>query len=351
VSGISYITVYRQDASPLVGSELLYTFQGLSADGAQYVAAIFRLNTELLPAEIPADFDYEAFIEEIDPYMADTVATLNAGTADDFTPSLTTLDALIQTFSFTSTATPEPVATETPDSGDLAGSGLAGVTWTLVSYGDPSSPQSVLSNAPITLTFAETGVAGSAGCNQYNGSFQFDNDTLTVGELVTTRMACEDAVMTQETAYIAALQSAASFAVTDGQLQIFYDGGVLMFTSGSGGGADLGGLAGTWNLVSYGDPNSPQPVIGGTPVTLTIASDGASGNGGCNQYGTGTVVVENDTVRFGQIISTLMACADANVTAQETAYLGALQSATSFAVTDGQLQIFYDGGVLNFTAA
>jgi hypothetical protein len=66
----------------------------------QYVSAIFRLNTELLPAEIPADFDYEAFIEKLTSTWR-TIATLNGGTADDFTPSLTTLDALIQTFSFT----------------------------------------------------------------------------------------------------------------------------------------------------------------------------------------------------------------------------------------------------------
>ncbi len=37
VSGISYVTVWRQDVSPLMGNELLYTFQGISNDGANYI--------------------------------------------------------------------------------------------------------------------------------------------------------------------------------------------------------------------------------------------------------------------------------------------------------------------------
>lgn len=350
VSGISYVTVYRQDASPFVGSEFLYTFQGLSTDGAHYVSAIFRLNTELFPAEIPADFDYGNFIEGIDQYMADSVATLNNATDADFTPSLEALNVVVLSFSFATGA-------ELPD-GEASAGELAG-TWNLIAYGDPNSPQSVLTNAPVALTFAPDGVSGTAGCNQFGGAFQFENNTLSFGDLITTRIACADDIMVQETVFLAALQSATSFEIVDGQLQIAYDGGVLNFASSSqppettpdGGDPTLGGLAGTWTLVSYGDPNNPQPVVGSTPVTLTLASDGVSGNAGCNQFGTATFQYENDTLRFGQIISTLMACVDEAAMAQETVYLAALQSATTFAITDGQLQIFYDGGVLNFSAA
>ena len=51
LSGVSYLTVFRQDVSPFTGSEFLYTFQGLSKDGAHYVSAIFTLNTGLFPAD------------------------------------------------------------------------------------------------------------------------------------------------------------------------------------------------------------------------------------------------------------------------------------------------------------
>lgn len=100
VTGISYVTVFRQDAFPFFGNEFLYTFQGLSADGAYYVSAIFRLNTALFPMDTPADFDYEAFVQNMNTYFAESVATLNGAAPEAFAPSLTTLDALIQSFAF-----------------------------------------------------------------------------------------------------------------------------------------------------------------------------------------------------------------------------------------------------------
>jgi heat shock protein HslJ len=236
VQGISYVTVYRQDASPFVGSEFLYTFQGLSTDGTRYVSAIFPVDTTLFPAEIPADFNYEEFIEGINDYFAESIATLNAGSPDAFAPSLTTLDAIIQTFTFTTpsgvvpTQEPSAEATAVPG-GDATFGGLGGVTWTLVSYGSPDAPVAVLPNAPVTLTFSAEGISGSAGCNSYFGSFQFDVNGLTVGDIGRTLMACTDTgVMEQEDAYLNALQSASAYQITDSQLQITYDGGVLTFT-------------------------------------------------------------------------------------------------------------------------
>ena len=46
-----------------------------------------------------------------------------------------------------------------------------------------------------------------------------------------------------------------------------------------------------------------------------------------------------------------MACTDEAIQAQETAYLNALTTASTFQVADGQLQITYSGGVLTFAAA
>jgi hypothetical protein len=64
------------------------------------VSAIFPLNTALFPTDMPAVFDYDAFIANINAYFADSVATLNGATPEDFVPSLTTLDVVIQSFVF-----------------------------------------------------------------------------------------------------------------------------------------------------------------------------------------------------------------------------------------------------------
>jgi hypothetical protein len=99
VNGIAYVTVYRQDASPFTGDEFMYTFQGLSTDGQYYVSAIFRLTTDLFPAEPEPDFDMEAFMAGINEYFMESITTLNEAAPEDFTPSLATLDAVIQSIS------------------------------------------------------------------------------------------------------------------------------------------------------------------------------------------------------------------------------------------------------------
>lgn len=371
ISGISYITLFRQDVSPFRGHEFTYTFQGTSNDGSAYVSASFRLFTELFPSEFPEDFDYEAFSAEYEQYVTESVATLNNASPDNFVPSLTTLDALIGTFSFGATTSPiqqtpqiqptvpAPEATE-PVVSDPTLGGLDGTTWTLVAYGSPDSPQPALGAAPVTMTFSPEGVSGSAGCNSFSGSFQYDNNALTFGELITTRMACAEDIMAQETAVLNALAAATSFTVENNQLHILYGEGVLTFNSPNapapeatdavdGGTGSAGVPTGTWTLVAYGSPENPQAAIQGSPATITFTPEGVNGQAGCNQY-SGSYQYENGTLTFSNIVSTLMAC-EQSIMDQEIAFLEALQTATSFQLNNGQLQIFYNGGVLTFSAA
>jgi hypothetical protein len=100
VKGITYVTVYRQDVSPFTSDEFFYTFQGLSNDGKYYVSAVFRVNAGVFPAEIGNDFDYNTFSQQFIPYLKDSVQKLNNAAPTDFTPSLDTLDSVIQSFTF-----------------------------------------------------------------------------------------------------------------------------------------------------------------------------------------------------------------------------------------------------------
>ncbi len=70
-------------------------------------------------------------------------------------------------------------------------------------------------------------------------------------------------------------------------------------------------------------------VIDNAQTTLTIAEDGAvSGRGGCNSFG-GTARISGETIEFGQLISTQMACAEALMN-QEQKFFDALGRAASF---------------------
>ena len=66
-----------------------------------------------------------------------------------------------------------------------------------------------------------------ADCNQCNTSYQVDGETLTTGPLACTRAFCGDDSLSDE--YIAALDSATSFANSGSDLLVAYDGGVLRF--------------------------------------------------------------------------------------------------------------------------
>ena len=240
LSGVAYLTVFRQDVSPFTGSEFLYSFQGLSKDGAHYVAAIFTLNTGLFPANIPADFDEAAFGQTLNDYMTQSIATLNGGQPTDFTPSLTDLDALVQSFSFagmpvvnppdTSAPVATPTLVPTVVNTDPTLGGLANSTWTLVSYGDPANPTPVVEGGqPVTLVFTEGGVSGNGGCNGFGGSFQYDANTISFSQLISTLIACDQPISDQENAFFDALSKATSYSLNGNQLQISYDGGVLTF--------------------------------------------------------------------------------------------------------------------------
>ncbi len=105
---------------------------------------------------------------------------------------------------------------------------------------------------------------------------------------------------------------------------------------------DLVGSA--WRLVSYGAPGSATPVIGGSDVTLTFESESrATGHGGCNGFGA-TYSANEGMLYFGEIISTMMACADDAVTQQEQDYFAALRSAWRYERTQDRLTIQYGEG-------
>jgi hypothetical protein len=103
--GVRSLTQYAQYAAPINNHELFYQFQGLTNDGKYYVIAILPITAPILPEDekpeatvpeggvpIPAD------IGPNDVYYFSVTEKLNTLPPDSYTPSLNTLDALIQSF-------------------------------------------------------------------------------------------------------------------------------------------------------------------------------------------------------------------------------------------------------------
>ncbi|MEE4195924.1 MAG: META domain-containing protein [Anaerolineae bacterium] len=121
---------------------------------------------------------------------------------------------LISTILFSACAAePEPIA-------------LAGTSWQVVELnGAPLVP-----NSSITMDFSESLVSGNGSCNSYFGAYTQSGDQLTIEGVGATAMACVDqAPMTQEQKFTAALEKVASFSVQDGQLILqLNDGGSIV---------------------------------------------------------------------------------------------------------------------------
>lgn len=131
--------------------------------------------------------------------------------------------------------TPVPPGTVTPGvTPDATGqttaptaaiTGLENTRWQLVALGLTGAQTPVIADSTITLEFDAAGeVSGSGGCNSYGGAYTIADGRLVLSGIVSTLMACTDqAVMEQEMAYLAALQTAGRFAITDGMLILWYD--------------------------------------------------------------------------------------------------------------------------------
>lgn len=115
-------------------------------------------------------------------------------------------------------ATPEP--TVPPPDTSLK---LEDALWGLASY----SGGVVLEDSFITAEFDSGEVTGSAGCNNYFGPYETSSNEITIGDLGSTRKACQDppGVMEQEAAYLTTLPGSSTYSIGESGLQMFDSSG------------------------------------------------------------------------------------------------------------------------------
>jgi hypothetical protein len=104
--GVRYLYQIMTNFAPVENSGLFYYFQGVTNDGAYFVSAILPVNAAFLPADgnpnspLPAGgiaFPPDpAAPGEFSKYLDQVTQKLNGTGAEDFTPSLAQLDAIIE---------------------------------------------------------------------------------------------------------------------------------------------------------------------------------------------------------------------------------------------------------------
>jgi len=111
---------------------------------------------------------------------------------------------------------------------------LAGTSWTVT--GLNNGQQAVVSpllDTQLTLNFDREGkVSGSAGCNQYFASYQTKGQSITISQAGMTEMYCNNpqGIMDQESQFLAALQTAATYRVDGNSLELRTAGNEIALT-------------------------------------------------------------------------------------------------------------------------
>lgn len=227
------------------------------------------------------------------------------------------------------------------------GGTLDGPTWALTSYAEGGATKNVPADVLVDATFqaSDSTVSGSGGCNRYTGTYTASGSELTFGPLATTMMACSGPAGEVETAYLANLALSKTFTATAETLTIFDASGATILVYAVAKPGELSGA--TWHATAINNGRGGvESVAAGTDPTAVYDPAGTiSGNASCNTYN-GPAVVDGTSIAIGPLASTKMACADEAASAQEFAFLAALEASTTLQVRGAKLELRDADGAL-----
>lgn len=234
----------------------------------------------------------------------------------------------------TTTSTTDPKATTTTTSGNVNELDGAFVSTSVEGY-------DLAPDSELTLTFDGDNLSVNAGCNTMNSTYTIADSVLKwSGVPMATQMACDEALMAQDT-WIAGLltkgmdaeglDGGATLTLTSGDVEITLEGVAASPITGT-----------TWTLtgtIANEAVSSIPAAAESSPPTLTIDEEGTVGVfAGCNR-GSGTVDITETTLTFSPLALTKMACTGP----------GAELETQVTTVLDGETDYTVDGETLTIT--
>jgi heat shock protein HslJ len=219
----------------------------------------------------------------------------------------------------------------TGTTGSAGTTALRGVPWVLV-------------NSTPSIEFGAKQAQGSTGCNRFNGPYSVDGDTMKLGPLATTQMACIGEADQIERAFLAKLDKVRRWHATAKELVLSDDGGgeLLRFAVAS--------IAGKWLVTSFHQGDAIKSTINGTHLTAAFDDAGSlSGSAGCNEYHA-TYTSDRGSIRIDQPSAQQKECAQPpGIMEQEHAYLQALTEARRYELAGPQLTLLTESGTIAVT--
>ncbi len=197
-------------------------------------------------------------------------------------------------------------ATAPEPSGDLAAL-LAGKTY----LSQTVTGITLADGAVVRISFNDGRISVSGGCNGMGADVAFEGDTLTVGPMMSTQMACDQPLMDQDGA-VAAFLAADPTATVDGDTLTLTSGDVTMTLLDREVADPDRPLADTaWTVTGVISSDAISSGWGSAVATLTIVDGQAQVNTGCNSgFATVTVDEAAGTITFGPLALTKKMCDD-----------------------------------------
>ena len=227
-----------------------------------------------------------------------------------------------------------------------ASAGIEGPTWRLTALGDKSHDLGGTEMRPVTARFENGRISGFSGCNQFMGGYTLNRDSLVIGSLAGTLMACSEPQMALEKAVMGALTGKLGYSITGDRLTLTpASGAPLAFQSEPA--PTLQGV--NWNVTAFN--NGRQAVVSplvGTTLTMTFDKGLVHGSSGCNTY-RAAYTSEGNRFSIAPAVTTRKACPAEGVMQQEREFLASLESAKRWTISGGMLDVHRADGerVLN----
>ncbi len=179
---------------------------------------------------------------------------------------------------------------------------LTASTWTLRFGGGPDGEIPLVDGWPITITFTEDTVGGTAACNGYGGSYTIDGSQLTLGDIGMNAMGCQPDVAASEAAFVTALLDVDGINLSGGEpAELALSGPATELIFAPTEPAPLDALTGQLWLLEALVSDGEEIAVAGDPATLVLDADGSfSGSTGCRGL-SGRYVVSGNGILFNEM--------------------------------------------------
>ena len=190
-------------------------------------------------------------------------------------------------------------------------------------------------NSTITLTFEGGSLSANAGCNTMAGRYTLIGGKLTAPQLASTMMACDDALMAQDTWLAGFLASGPAYTLAGGTLTLSNGTDTVVLGSAPSGEQVLESTG--WRVTDVQTITAQANTMTAVDPTLSAWMRFRQGevafNNSCN-LGGGPVEIGDDTLTFGALRSTLIFCDGPSGQLEQT-MTAVLQGTTGYSITSG----------------